>query len=44
MLCFHPRHDLTLARMTVDQILPVIDMWVAQTRELAERFGWVQVF
>lgn len=44
VLCFHPHHDLTLARMTVDQIRPVVDTWVDQIHELSPRFDWVQVF
>jgi len=44
VLCFHPRHDLTLARMTVDQIRPVVEVWVDQVRELSQRYAWVQLF
>lgn len=44
VLCFDPRHDLTLARMSVDQIRAVVDMWVRQVEELSPRFDWVQVF
>ena len=32
VLCFHPRHDLTLARMGTDQVRPVVDVWVEQVR------------
>src|SRR3954471_17721857 len=32
--CFSPRHDLTVARMTVDELRLVIDMWAEQYREL----------
>ena len=44
VLCFSPRHDLTLARMSLAEIAPVIDLWAAQTAELGERYDWVQVF
>ncbi len=46
VLCFHPRHDLTLARMSVEQILPIVAMWKQQTRELGARedIGYVQIF
>lgn len=27
MICFHPRHDLTLARMEVGDIVKVIEEW-----------------
>jgi UDPglucose--hexose-1-phosphate uridylyltransferase len=36
VICFSPRHDLTLATMSVDEIELVVRMWVAQFRELAE--------
>ena len=46
VLCFSPRHDLTLARMDVPAIRKVVDLWVAQVRELGARddIGYVQVF
>ena len=44
VLCFSPRHDLTLPEMSVEQIARVTQMWVEQARELATRHRWVQVF
>ncbi len=44
VICFSPRHDLTLAEMSVEEILPVIAVWKSQTAELGERYKWVQVF
>ena len=35
VLCFHPDHSLTLARMSVDEIATVVDAWTAQYTELA---------
>ena len=46
VVCFSPRHDLTVPRMSVREIRKVIDVWVAQFSEL-EKTGWikhVQVF
>jgi UDPglucose--hexose-1-phosphate uridylyltransferase len=46
VVCFSPRHDLTLARMSAAEIRKVIDMWTGQFEEL-ERTGWinhVQIF
>jgi UDPglucose--hexose-1-phosphate uridylyltransferase len=37
VICYHPRHDLTLAEMSVEQIIPVIQVWQQQTRDLAAR-------
>ena len=44
VLCFSPRHDLTLAELPVEDIRTVIDVWAAQTSELGERYRWVQAF
>ena len=44
VLCFSPRHDLTLSRMTPDSVLEVIAMWARQTVELGADWQWVQIF
>jgi UDPglucose--hexose-1-phosphate uridylyltransferase len=46
VICFSPRHDLTLPEMTHEQIAAVIAVWCAQTEELAARpdIGYVQLF
>jgi UDPglucose--hexose-1-phosphate uridylyltransferase len=44
VICFSPRHDLTLAEMPVPDIRKVVEVWAAQTAELARRHRWVQVF
>jgi UDPglucose--hexose-1-phosphate uridylyltransferase len=46
VVCFSPRHDLTLARMSVDDIERVVAAWIAEHRGLAQRdaVGWVQIF
>lgn len=44
VICFSPRHDLTLAEMAVPEIRKVVDVWAAQTTELGARYRWVQVF
>lgn len=44
VLCFSPRHDLTLARMAVPAVRQVVDVWADETTELGERYRWVQVF
>jgi UDPglucose--hexose-1-phosphate uridylyltransferase len=46
VVCFSPRHDLTVARMSTSEIRDVIDVWAAQFQEF-EKTGWVnhvQVF
>lgn len=46
VICFSPRHDLTLAQMTAEQLVPVVNVWAAQTSEIGNRpeIGYVQVF
>ena len=44
VLCYDPRHDLTMARMDPAAVRSVIDLWADQTTELGERYRWVQVF
>lgn len=44
VVCFSPRHDLTLARMPAAAIRRVVDLWAAQSAELGERWRWVQIF
>ena len=34
VICFSPRHDLTLAQMAVPEIRKVVDLWTEQYREL----------
>lgn len=34
VICFSPRHDLTVSQMSVGEICKVIDVWGAQYREL----------
>ncbi len=46
VLCFDPRHDLTLATMPVESIRRVVEEWTAQETELGARpeIGYVQIF
>jgi UDPglucose--hexose-1-phosphate uridylyltransferase len=44
VVCFSPRHDLTLAQMSDVEIRTVVDTWAAQVTELGQRWRWVQVF
>ena len=44
VICFSPRHDLTLPQMSSEAIRHVIDLWSQQTEELGQRYKWVQVF
>jgi UDPglucose--hexose-1-phosphate uridylyltransferase len=44
VICFSPRHDLSLSRMGATQARSVVDLWASQTASLGKRFKWVQVF
>jgi UDPglucose--hexose-1-phosphate uridylyltransferase len=46
VVCFSPSHNLTLARMSVDDIRSVIDVWIGEYRELgcSPEINYVQIF
>jgi len=44
VICFSPRHDLTLAQMAVPEIRRVVDVWAEQVVELGRSYRWVQLF
>lgn len=46
VICFSPRHDLTLPEMAVPDIRKVVDLWTAQYAELGamEDINHVQIF
>jgi UDPglucose--hexose-1-phosphate uridylyltransferase len=44
VICFSPRHDLTLPEMPVADIGHVIDTWAQQIVELGHTYQWVQIF
>ncbi|MGH9591124.1 MAG: UDP-glucose--hexose-1-phosphate uridylyltransferase [Terracidiphilus sp.] len=41
VLCFHPDHSLTLARMTSPEIRRVIDAWTAEYEDIAS-LNWIR--
>jgi UDPglucose--hexose-1-phosphate uridylyltransferase len=46
VVCFHPDHSLTLARMTREEIRPVVDAWTREYEELGGKdwIEYVQIF
>lgn len=46
VVCFSPRHDLTMARMSVPELRSVVDIWVEEFTELGKqsRVQSVQIF
>ena len=41
VLCFHPNHSLTLARMTCAEIRRVVEAWTLEYKELAD-LDWIE--
>ena len=44
VICFSPDHSQTLADMTNEAIVMVIDAWAQEISSLGKRYQWVQVF
>ncbi|MFN8379610.1 MAG: UDP-glucose--hexose-1-phosphate uridylyltransferase [Anaerolineae bacterium] len=44
VICFSPRHDLTLPLMSLPDIRRVVDVWAEQVTDLGQTYRWVQVF
>ncbi len=44
VVCFSPRHDLTLPEMAVAEIRMVVDVWADQVIDLGQNYRWVQIF
>ncbi|MGJ5820724.1 UDP-glucose--hexose-1-phosphate uridylyltransferase [Paludibaculum fermentans] len=46
VICFSPRHDLTMAELSVEEIRGVVDTWTEQYMELNANpdIGYVQIF
>jgi UDPglucose--hexose-1-phosphate uridylyltransferase len=44
VICFSPKHNLTLPEMSEADILRVVQVWISQTAELLRKYSWVQVF
>ncbi|MDM8532708.1 UDP-glucose--hexose-1-phosphate uridylyltransferase [Anaerolineales bacterium HSG25] len=44
VICFSPRHDLSLPQLPQTDIRHVIDVWADQVTELGQTYPWVQIF
>ncbi|XP_029037936.1 probable galactose-1-phosphate uridylyltransferase isoform X3 [Osmia bicornis bicornis] len=44
VMCFHPKSNVTVARMEVSEIKEVIKRWISEMLELGEKWTWVQIF
>jgi len=44
VICFSPRHDLTLAEMDTEDIGRVVRVWQHLIADLGSKYRWVQIF
>lgn len=44
VMCFHPKSNITVPLMSIDEIKSVIDKWIEQFNELSKKYLWVQIF
>ena len=44
VLCFSPRHDLSLGSLPTPAVRAVVDLWSDQSADLGATYRWVQVF
>ncbi len=44
VVCFSPKHNLTLGEMSPEAIARVVMTWQEQTSELGKLYQWVQIF
>ena len=44
VLCYHPDHSKTLANMTQEEALAVVQLWASEVEALRQSHQWVQVF
>ena len=44
VLCYHPDHSKTLADMTEQETLAVVQLWASEVKALRQSHQWVQVF
>jgi len=44
VICYSPRHDLTLPELPLEEIEQVIATWMNQEQELSDKYKYVQIF
>lgn len=44
VICFSPRHDLTLAELSTPDLHGIVNLWAQQVVELGAQYPWVQLF
>ncbi|XP_075217963.1 galactose-1-phosphate uridylyltransferase isoform X2 [Lycorma delicatula] len=44
VMCFHPKSNVTIPVMSVQEIEEVINRWIEEAESLGKKFDWVQIF
>jgi len=44
VMCFHPKSNVTLPVMTLEEIRAVIERWIEELKVLGQKYNWVQIF
>ncbi|XP_015795072.1 galactose-1-phosphate uridylyltransferase [Tetranychus urticae] len=44
VICFHPKSNITLPLMEINEIVSVIKVWIDESQTLGKKFTWVQIF
>ena len=44
VICFSPDHSKTIPRLTVEELIPVVDTWADEVSQLRRRYRWIQIF
>jgi len=44
VICFSPKHNITLPEMNIEEISEVINLWISESREMFQKYKWVQIF
>ncbi|XP_026472433.1 probable galactose-1-phosphate uridylyltransferase [Ctenocephalides felis] len=44
VMCFHPKSNISIPDMTIDEITNIINSWIELYEDLAKKYEWVQIF
>ena len=44
VMCFSPKSNISVPLMSVEELIKVIDCWMDESRELGQKYKWVQIF
>ncbi|XP_058790259.1 probable galactose-1-phosphate uridylyltransferase [Phymastichus coffea] len=44
VMCFHPKSNVTIALMKIEEIKEVIKQWINEILDLGKKWTWVQIF